>query len=135
MTIKELKEHQWKEGEIIYKVASRLYEYFDIPTKVIRLKVTQVGDKWFYVKPCNKKDINIIRTFGYWYAVSSRTICSDIFFKKQEAVKFFNEKYDEFKKLHASQAYRRLINRLNELDAEKQEVWGVMRMKIFKQDE
>lgn len=133
MKKKEFKEHPWKEGDIIYMVAFKHYECFDIPVKVVRLRVERIVEKtgYFYAEACNKKDKSLLRTDGFWYLISSRTICSDIFFTKQEAVEMLNRKYDEFKTLHAKTLYKELVKKLNRLDDEKRAVWGIMRMKIL----
>lgn len=132
MKKKEFKEHPWKEGDIIYMVAFKHYECFDIPAKVVRLRVkTVVNTTCFYAEACNKKDKSLLRTDGYWYRVSPRTICSDVFFTKQEAVEMLNRKYDEFQTLHAKTLYKNLVRELNRLDDEKRVIWGIMRMKIL----
>lgn len=136
MTKKELQTHDWKVGETVYVLGMREYQAFSIPVKVIKAKVTKVEGYWFCLKTCNKKDDNLL---------PCRRFCTDryprflqrnerLFLKKDDADLSFEYCWKDFLEKRKDAFYSHLLTRLNDLDRQKNEICGIMRMKAMKKD-
>jgi len=134
MTDKELRAHEWKESETVYVLGMREYQAFSIPVKVIKAKVTKVEKEWFYLKTCNKKDEYLLPAYAFYtkkYAKYSHR-ASRLFLTKSDAKQAFEYVWKYFIRSHKDRLYSRLISELNELDRQKNTIFGIMRMKIMR---
>lgn len=130
MTKKEFLSHDWKDGDTIYKVGYKYYDYYEIPVKVMKMKVSRLAEKSFYANYC-KTDSAITGSNGFFFSPSPRFLCTDIFFTKEEAKKHFEKRYNDFKERWSDRLYKHLVKKLDELDREKKSILGMFHMKIF----
>jgi len=131
MKKKDFINHDWKEGEILYEIGYRHYGYYDIPVRVVRVRIRKIQDKTIFVESTNKKYADLINKFGYYVVKSARHHSKDIFFTKKEAEKCFKKKYEEFFSIHSERFRKHLSERLRWIGRERCEILGLMRMKIL----
>ena len=131
MTKKEFLNHEWKDGDILYEVAYRDFRGYMIPLRVVRAKITCNPSNCHYAG-YNATDSRALGHQGFYFTVSKRFICSQIFFRKEEAVEHFENECRRFKDLLCEPLYEYCVNELKRLDREKYKIWALMRMDVMK---
>ena len=129
--------HDWHEGEILYSIFYT--PRCGIPKCVSRVSVVKVikyGDEInLWVRYCRKEFRK------YWeekrhFALYPTVPCTskNIFLTKKEAETEFEQKKTDFILNQKEATYRSMLQELNRLDKVKNEIFGLMRMKIMKED-